>query len=84
MSRDKVKYVQKMWRRVVIPLAVSTSVAAVYVLVSLAMLCLGDPSCIHDDLFKFCLLLVVFSVPFYAFLRLIRSTVISAVSKPSK
>jgi hypothetical protein len=80
MAYDKVKYVHRKWRQVVIPLGIATSLALVYVLISLTLWLLGNSAYVRDDLFKFCLVVIGFSVPFYGFLRLIRSVVISRVS----
>jgi len=84
MTQDKALYVQKKWRQVVIPLAFATSLAVIYIVISLVAWTLGNSAWIADDLFKFCLLVAGFSIPFYGFLWLIRSIVLAGVSKPRR
>lgn len=79
MDHNKVEYVHKKWRQVVIPLLIAVSLAMIYVVISLSLWIFGNADYVQDDLFKFCLLVIAFSVPFYGFLRLIRTVVISRI-----
>jgi hypothetical protein len=77
---DKTKYVHRKWRQVVIPLVIAALFAASYILIALTDWLFGSSDLVHGDLFKFCLILLGFSVFFYGFLRIIKSIVLSRIS----
>jgi hypothetical protein len=79
---DKVQYVNRKWKQVIMPFTFAAALALAYVLFSLAEWVYGNDEYLRDDLLKFCLLVIVFYVPFYGILRLIRAVVLSGMSKP--
>lgn len=76
----KIEYVRRKWLQVVIPLAIVDIGAGLYVLYTLAAPTWSSNTNIDHDLFKFCLMILAFSVPFLGFLWLVRAFVISAIS----
>jgi hypothetical protein len=78
---DKAQYVHRKWKQVIIPFTFAAGLALAYVLFALAAWVFGSRGYLQDDLFKFCLLVIGFYVPFYGFLCLIRAIVLSGMSK---
>jgi hypothetical protein len=77
----KAEYVQRKFRQVVLPLFATAALASLYILISLGHWLFGDGTLVRGDLFRFCLFAVAFAVPFYGFLRLIRSVIMRSISR---
>jgi hypothetical protein len=78
---SKVQYVHRKWRQVVIPFTFVAILALLFVVFSLLFWVTGNPSYVEKDLFKFCMLIIGFYLPFYGFLSLIKYILITILSK---
>ena len=79
--KDKIDYVNRKYKRVVVPLTFAAIASICYILFALAATVLSNYIYIKGDLFKFCILVIISYVPFYLMLRLTRFVIISSLSR---
>ena len=68
-----------MFRQTLLPVMIGAALAAGFVLFALAAWILGNGEFVRGDLFKFCLIMLPFSLVFYAFARIVRAIVLAGV-----
>jgi hypothetical protein len=78
---DKIRHVHVRFLQVVIPFGVALALALIFVLSSAAASAVGNPEWVQTDLFKFCVVVLLFGVPFIGFLVLIRTILLSMLSR---
>jgi len=75
----KKEFVERNWQWTVIPLGIMFSLSIAVLIYSAIAYLFGSKDVIDIDLVKFCGIFVLFSGPFYLFIRFIKSVVMSAI-----